>query len=300
MARLRVSLDLGPNATVAELAEVVEDFSSAVELAVQWSSMSNRSAAITHVEQRVINEEGRGLDVQLSRRGQLELENFIRLANEWDELQADELGVIARRITRVERWLSKDTPYIVTELVYPGSSRPRLEELAPEAFALLVSAEFLTRFDGPPTVEWMTYENPWEIILVAASPATLLALLVLIRDWRPNTQRAWASARKEEAEAKRTEAEAKRTEAEAKRTEAEAARTYAEAREISARARGEDARAAFVETAAAVFADQPDTTLTVTDLLQLLDDNGPAWDALTRLSVLQPDIEELPDPDALR
>ena len=154
----------------------------------------------------------------------------------------------------------------------------------PEAFSRLVDLELASSLGGPPSVESLRYENPWEIILAAG--ATLLGggalrgLAVLVRDWR---------------------AERRQAEAEAERVEAEADRTRAEAREIRARASQEETKAKVLEAAAeaALRLNDPDRdeegVLVASNLKALLEANPDVLDSLAALAALEPAVEELPD-----
>ncbi|GEM_PF-2331602 len=279
MTRLRISVDLGPSATVGELATVVGRFSLVADLALRWSEVGLRDAAVADVELTLVEtrEVGRFAE-QLSEQERSELDSYFRAASLWEDFGRLPPDIYFEEWYHLFRRRGKRGLPLVAAAWSPLVGPPRVVDAAPRAFSRLVGVELSERLDGPPTVESMRYENPWEIVLTAAASflggGALTGLLVLGRDWRSGKRQAAA---------------------EAVKVEVEADKTSAEAREINARASQEETKARVLAAVADELLARPAASLNVEDLRDLLEEDGAALDALADFAALGPVVEELPE-----
>ena len=280
MPRVRISLDLGPGVTVHQLADVIDDVRSVVDLAVRWSEAGIRSAAVVDVRRRLINATLPERAPQLSEDALFELDAYLRARHLWELLRTYPDDLIKDEWS--QRLESPARAFFLAELISTLSGPPRLEEVAPEAFSQLLSVEVSRRLDGPPTVESMRYGNPWELVLAAGigsfvGRGALMGLLVLLRDWR-------SGARLESAKADKKEAEA------------EDAR--ARARMRNARASQEEAKAKILHQVSESLEDLSDVDLSVSHLLRLFEEDDEGLQALVRVVASSPGVEQLPELEA--
>jgi hypothetical protein len=290
MPRTRVSVDLGPEVSVSELAGVTNDFASISNLALRWSAAGSAAAARSEIEglSGSSNELGR-YGSRLTERETALLNEYTRARSIWEEfvdypppLAVEEMWRLARR--------GKGSRYLAFGLMNPFAGPPRLEQIDPALFEKLLAFRAGELSDGPPVVESLSYENPWEIIVAAGTGmlggGALTGLLVLLRDWKSGRRASEAAASTAEAQARHADRQAR----------AAADQAVADARRSAAQASIEETKASLIRTAVESLGSADiDQRHSLADLLNLVDGDPEALAAIGRFAALEPAVEELPE-----
>ncbi len=229
MARVIITIDAGPNASVGELAGIIGDVSHVMDFGLTVDRAVAESSAVQEVDRLWRNQPGALLErLQGSDDGDY---GEIRLLVEERRLLAEFLdrGPLPPDLW-IEEWyrfrrrffVENSRRYLTSSpfsLPFYGSGA--LQEVSPDSYSRLVAIESAARLPGVPIVESLTYQNPIIIVfgigaVIAAGfrYGTFVECAKLVRDWS-------GMRRQRDAEIERTQAETREINARASRIELE-------------------------------------------------------------------------------
>lgn len=230
MARIRTRLNLGRNVTLGVVAEAAEDLSVIADLGLRIDRTLARASAVDAIEEvwrqrpSALLEMVGGLDDPAVGA----IQALVELRHLSDSLF--ERGPVPPEVW-IEEWYRAQRRYRSKGGGYappPGLPWSRLEVMhlstatPPGLYDRLVSQEAARRLPAVPIVESVSYNNPYEVVLIVAAGllgagckyGTFVELLKLVRDWSTAQEQARATINRTEAESREINARASKTELE--------------------------------------------------------------------------------------
>lgn len=237
MARLRLQIEIGRLTTLGSLALALEDLSVVSDLSLKVDRLVARADAEEEVERLWRYEPRSLLDREYPRSDghSRELVDTIEARQEADRLWSRLEGVPPE--IWFEEWYryqrrGKGRRFGVPSpfAFLPLQGHVELRDLSPRLFQALATSEMSRRLPEPAQVEFASYRNPLEVVLIVSGAltaagfkfGTFTELARMIRDWS--------------AEKRQAELRAERDAIGLNRDRAEIEKVMAETREINARA----------------------------------------------------------------